>query len=450
MPNSQDAARLLREAAQAGTLAEQQRLVGEAQQIQTQLRVEAQAARDVDWAGTQIEERFAPGPVFSHVTASSDWLADLDTSAPDSASMSNHLTAEAVLWYGRVSDEVKSDAAEFGQHLAGRAGVVAGPYGEQAESAYRAFVEQVNDLRTRDVRTGSIKEAASGLPQVGTPGNPIAEPNPNANGDYDGALPLEATTSERAPQIQELEANSGSGASHDVVPVNDPGLGQSDPSADLANGDAGTQRDGSNMNQTQRSASRHEAVSGLDQIQQTVDPHDNGLAPTPLNPEVAFPITWEIGGANVNRTIQETQQQLAERDQRKGASKKAMAAARQFYVNLMKEAGFTDDSGWAGDMGAGGYQEVPPGAPGHNLGQPDPVYGYGGEQGDRPGTGVGAAEAADYTTDPGMDYQPGDDTHADTGGRMMSTGARHAQDPEIKRALKFIAVREQWLDAQSR
>jgi len=441
MPTSQDAGRLLREAAQAPTLAEQQRLVGEAQQIQFHLRAEAQAQRELDWSNTILADR-QPVPVFSHVTGSSDWLADVDTSVPDSTAMAHQITAEATLWYGRTSPEVKADATEFGQHVAGRAAEVAGVFGEQAEKAYHDFIGQATDLRTRDLRTGAIQEAPS------EPASPAAMSNPNAAGNYDAALPLEATTSERAPQIQELEANNGSGASQDVVPVNDPALGRSDPSADLANGDAGTQRDGSNMNNTQRSASRHEAYSGLPQVQQVENNSDTAVEPTPLPPEVAFPITWEIGGANVDRTIAQTRQQLAERDQRKGAAKLAAEAARREYTRVMKEAGFMDDSGWAGDMGAGGYQEVPPGAPGHNLGQPDPVYGEGGDNGNQPLKPFGAAEADDVLDNPGT-WAPGQDTHADLGGRQMATGARHENDPEIQRALRFIAVRDAWLDKQA-
>lgn len=448
MPNSQDAARLLREAAQAPTLAEQRRLIGEHEQARQHLRAEAQAQRELDWSNTLLADRRESVPVFSHVTAASDWLAELDTSVTDHTAMAHMITAEAALWYGKVSPEVKADAAEFGQHVAGVAAVVAGGFGEQAENAYQDFVAQANELRARDVRTGSIKEAASGLPQVSEPANPADMSNPNAAGNYDAALPLEATTSERAPQIQELEANGGAGASQDVVPVNDPALGQSDPSADLANGDAGTQRDGSNMNNSQRSASRHEAYSGLPQVQQVENNSDTAVEPTPLPPEVAFPITWEIGGANVDRTIAETRNQLAERDSRRGASRRAKIAAQRAYAQAMKEAGFQDDSGWAGDMGAGGYQEVPPGAPGHNLGMPDPVYGEGGDNGNQPLKPYGADEADDLTNNPGT-WAPGADTHADLGGRQMTTGARHAEDPEIQRALKFIAVREQWLDRQA-
>jgi hypothetical protein len=420
-------------------LAEQQRLVQESQEVQHQLRAEAQAARDVDWSSTMLAQTLAPVPTFSHVSAASDWLGDIDT-AFDSGPMTNQIVVEATLWYGKVSPEVKADRAEFGQHLAGRAGAIAGLYGEQSEKAYTSFIEEASSLRERDVRTGSITEAASGLPQVGDEAYPEAS---FATGNYDNALPLEATTSERAPQLQELEANNGASASQDVTePQN--------PPADQANGDAGTQENGSSMTNTQRSASRHEAYSGLPQVQQTVDPSDTSLQPTPLNQEVAFP--WVLSPNSVNQTIQQTEQQLAERDSRKGAARRATALARQTYEAAMKSAGY-DASGWMGDMGAGGYQDVPQGAPGSNLGQADPVYGQGGDQGDRQLRPYGEAEANDYTNDPGMDYQPGDDTHADLGQASVSPGMRtsskHTEDPEIKQALKFIAMRKTWLDQQA-
>lgn len=439
MPNSQDVAQFLREAAQADSLAEQQRLVGEAEKASQAIRAEAQAARDVDLASAIIGDRFAPVPVFSHVTASSDWLDSIDT-APDRTAMAQQITAEATLWYEAVSPEVKAEPEEFGQHLAGRAAVVAGPFGLHRNDAFTSFVETVNELRTRDVRTGAIKEASA---EQGMPGSGFGQ------GNYDDALPLEATTSERAPQIQELEANNGPGASQNVVPVNDPGLGQSDPSADLANGDEGTQRDGSKMNNTQRSASRHEAYSGLDQVQQTVDPSDTQQRPTPLPQDVAFP--WVLSPNNVTQSISQAEQQIAERDQRKGASRRAAAiaqqAAREAYAAVMKQAGY-DDSGWAGDMGAGGYQPgVPPqGAGGSNLGEAPPPYGTGGDNGNQPLKPYGASEANDYTNNPGDNIQPGADLHADVGGRVMTTGSRHAEDPEIKLALRFIATREAWLD----
>lgn len=434
MPTSQDVSRLLHEAALATDPAEAKRLVAEAENAQNLLKRQAQANREVDLASTIVRERMTPVPVYSRVTAASDWLGELDTSV-DTAQMANQLTAEAALWYGKISPEVKADAAEFTEQVKGRALAVCGSYAEHAEAARAAFIEQMTELRSRDLRTGAIKEAASTLPQVGEQGYPS---DAFATGNYDAALPLEATTSERAPQIQELEATNGATPSQEST---------------MATGDAGTQQDRSEMTNNQRSASRHEAYSGLDQIQQTVDPSDTHLQPTPLNPEVAFP--WVTSPQNVNQVIAETEQQLAERDQRRGAALKAVEAARRAYAQVMTAAGY-DASGWAGDMGAQGYgpgqQEGPP-PPGHNLGQPDPVYGYGGDQGDKPLKPYGADEASDYTNNPGMDYQPGDDAHYDVGQSGASatqrTSAKHHGDPEIQRALKFIAQRKAWLDGKS-
>jgi hypothetical protein len=449
MTTSHDVSRLLREAAQTESIENQQLLVEAATKAQHEMYVKASQANSIDLANTAIAEAMTPVAVYSHITAASDWLGQLSTDV-DTADMANQITAQAALWYERVSPEVKADAGEFAEQVRGRAHVVASGWGQAREHAYTDFVEQLADLRSRDLRTGAIKESGSTLPQVGEQGMPS---NTFANGDYDQALPLEATTSERAPQIQELEANNGSGASQDVTRPQS-------PSADQANGDAGTQENGSSMTNTQRSASRqHTAYSGLDQIQQTVSPDDTHAAPTPLNPEVAFPMTWDLNapGQSVNDTIAETEKQLAERDQRKGASRRAAALAKKAYDLAMREAGYEpaktagqDDSGWAGDMGAGGYQPgtPPQGAPGHNLGQPDPVYGYGGDQGDQQLKPYGASEADDITSNPGMNYAPGDDTHYDVGGRQMATGARNAEDPEIAKAQKFIAQRQAWLERQ--
>lgn len=447
VPTTGDVAQLLQAAAKADTLQEARRLTAEAEKARNLIFDAARQDREVDLATTAIGDRFVPVATANHmVTAASDWLDEVDTSA-DAAQLPNHIMAEAALWFGAVSSEVKADAGEFAEQARGRALHVAGSLGEQATTARQMFLDQVDELRRRDVRTGAIKEAGGTLPQVGEQGYPG---DTFGLGNYDGALPGEATTSDRAPQLRELEQNSGPDASRNVVPVNDPALGQSDPSADLANGDQGTRRDGSSMTNPQRTASRqHTAYSGLDQVQQTEDPSDTQFRPTPLNQEVAFPITWDNGGEGIQKTIQQAEQQIAERDTRRGASlARAQAAARQAFEASLKAAGY-DASGWLGDMGAGGYQPgMPPqGAPGHNLGEPDPVYGYGGDQGDRPGNPVGAAERNDDTNDP-SGLGPGEDYHGDVGGRGMVTGSRFDSDPEISKALEFIARRKQFLAKQ--
>lgn len=450
-PTSADASRLLVAAGRADSHDEQVRLMRAAEEARHAVYAAHEADRQTQLGAQIVAERMTPVRTHSLVTTASDWMHGLDVEA-DPKAMSDHIVAEAALWYQKTGAAVKADADEFAEQARGVARHVCGQFGKQSSVAYRSFVEEAAEMRQQDLRAGNIpgragRTAAAEQGTVGTDGMP----------NYSQALPLEATTSERAPQIQELEANSGSGSSQDVVPVNDPALGQTDDAADLANGDAGTQRDGSSMINQQRSASRqHTAYSGLDQVQQTVDPSDTHLQPTPLPEEVAFPlVAWDLGGDPVQQAISQTEQQIGERDQRKGAAKRAQAAARQAYQAAMKQAGY-DASGWMGDMGAQGPMDTPPGAGGHNLGSPDPVYGYGGDQGDRPGTGIGANELNDETNIPSQ-WSEGQPTQADTGQSTVSPtlnaqASRRDEldnDEQIRMANRFIAQRKAFLRGEA-
>jgi len=443
LPTSTDVSRLLVEAGRTEDHAEQQRLVRAAEEARFAVYAAHEASQQSELGAQIVAEQMQPVRTHSLITTASDWMHELDTEVPV-AEVNAHIVTQASLWYDRTSADVKSDPDEFTEQAKGVARHVSGQFGKQAAAAFQSFVEETDAMRQQDLRAGNILSLGhTAAAEQGMPGDGM----PN----YSTALPLEATTSERAPQIQELEANNGSGASQDVVPVNDPGLGQTDDSADLANGDKDTQRDGSSMINQQRSASRqqHVAYSGLDQVQQTVDPSDTHLQPTPLPEEVAFPlVAWDLGGDPVQQTIQQTEQQIGERDQRKGASKRATAVARRAYEAAMKEAGY-DASGWMGDMGAGGYvpNSPPPGEGGHNLGVPDPVYGNGGDQGDRPGTGIGASELDDETNIPSQ-WSEGQPTQADVGQSSVSPTLRTdaaLHDPQIKAAEKFIEQRKAWL-----
>jgi hypothetical protein len=207
----------------------------------------------------------------------------------------------------------------------------------------------------------------------------------------------------------------------------------------------------------------HAAASGLDQLDQTIDPHDNPSA-TPYPTDVAFPWELDANGQNAQgNAIAETEQQLKQREQLKGASRKdralaiARQAAEQAYLRAM---GGQDDSGWMGDMGAGGVRPgmQDGGNPGNtypgNLADQDPVYGQGGDQGDRQLKPYGADEANDVTNDPGMNYQPGQPTQYDQAARPNQVGAPTAarrasdEDPEIKRALAFVRQRRALVDGQ--
>lgn len=477
MPTPHDAHRLMAEAAKPGvSLAESTRLVTEAQAIKTASIRSAAAEREVQLADAVVRDHLVPVRVHEHHTASTDWLGDIDT-GQDLRSDEHEILAQASLWYGKTASFVKEYPAEFAEQAYGIARKMAGAYGESADEAENLFLSHVAALHQREVKSGTVKIAADAtLPQAGGGSFDVFP-----TGNYEQALPGEATTSERAPQIQELEGAPSSGAT-DVSQENDPGLGVTNSTADADNGDANTRRSASKKESSMphaqcptcgghgRVAVRvipKEAASGLDQVQEIADAKDNPKQ-TPLPAEVAFP--WTMNPGDIQAAIQQTEQQLVERNAKSplasqasvGLTQAAQKAAEAAYRRVL--AGGYDDSGWAGDMGAQGWQ---PGQqdggnqPSSNLGQPDPVYGYGGDQPDRPVKPYGAQEAADYTSNPGQNWQPGQPTQMDLGGRQQSTDAPNtyqvgpnaggkaaSRDPEIEKAERFIAQRKAFLRGQ--
>lgn len=467
MSDSNELQRLLSEASKAPTVAKAQELLAQAETVRSRLRQEHVASRDLDLSDELVNQRLTPVRVHEHHTAATDWIGDLyTTSSADQQSVEREMVAQGSLWYGNVAHMVKVDSEEFGIQAQGQARKLSGAYGEIADAAENAFLSCVASLRDRDMRTGALREAASGLPQVGEGGYPAEQ---MAGLQVDLALPGEATTSERAPAIQELEANNGAGASQSVTEVNDPGIARSLDGGEQNPEQAQAGRKEAAMQHANCPtcgghgkvavrvaplpsvidivAGRHTAYSNLPQVDQIADGADNP-APTPLPTEVAWP--WEMQPGAVQQTIQTAEQQIAEREQRKGASRQQLAqqVARQAYAQVMQMTGGQDDSGWLGDMGAtppGPGQQDGGNPPSSNLGAPDPVYGYGGDQGDRPMKPFGADEADDYTNNPGQMWQPGQPAQADVAGRGMSTQGsvdqQIAQDAEIQKALAFVRQR---------
>jgi hypothetical protein len=271
---------------------------------------------------------------------------------------------------------------------------------------------------------------------VGVGGPPISAQDASAS---PGVYPPEPdTSSNRAPALQEMQNYEGfEGTS--VVP--DPS-GQSEQmngdqraSEDYARPQAGfpvsgshTQKESSVTDHAQcptcgglgRVAVRKQAYSGLPQVDQIVNA-DESPGATPLPTDVAWPIVWDPN--EINRAIQETEGQIARRPEglpgppgapgHKGASR--------------HEAQGRDNSGWIGDMGAKGPDypgySYPAGYDGsNNLGQPDPVYGYGGDEPQGPKLPYGNAEADDFTNNPGEPYNPSVPHNNDQGFQEVAPG----------------------------
>lgn len=488
-------AQLLRAASQAPTLSEQVDLVRQAELLKN----EALDERTASWSAEDavINDTLVPGRTHELHTASTDWLLDINTGF-DPREANNKMVAEATLWFGRVSDDVKSYAGEYQEQARNLARRLAGQYGDGADVAERAFLDEADRLRSQAVKSGVVKEAGdydtgalnpseegdyalgnpvdSNAPGVKTSALDDSTPrermlvrqasfvddlfesmnlhtaevsNPPADTLSTG-LPPGATDSNRGPVMQELAVEN---PSQDVVPVNDPGLQNKQPFPVSGN------RKESNMHVTcpnchgqGKVAVRKEAASGLPQIDQIVDPHD-APSSTPYPGEVAFP--WTLNpAAQVQQHVQEGESQIAERNQKSPLLSGAQSSART--------AGGRDNSGWVGDMGAKGIDY-----PGYQIGQypqgqaggyVDPVYGQGGDQAPGPQRPYGHAEEADYTNDPGMNWQPGQPTQYDNAWRSVTnvpgSGERdqagpggsveaswkHAvnEDPNLRAALEYV------------
>ena len=553
VPTSRSVAALRQAAARATTLAEQQRLVAAADQAQAEVLQAQAAAREVDLAA-QLVSPITPVAVHERHSADTDWLGDQNTS-PDLRTATNAALAHATVWYDALPLPVRADGQEFAQQAIGKAARLSGAFGEQADAVEHAVLDHMATLRQRDERNGLFTQA--GPPMPSQPGDPA---DTFTSGGGQNWAPPEATSSNRAPQLQELAAPE----SQDLTEANDPGVGAGAPDPAVAAqertasvesdespwpkcakcdnpvsplemaktsknepvhgscvGITGSNKEGHQMQTapcptcgtgrvavrqapqpsiTDIVAGHHLAYSGLPQIEQTVDPSDTQMQPTPLPEEVAFP--WTMAPGQVENTISEAEKQIAEREQRKGASlqQQARAAAQQASqaayrevvrqtmakfdpqgsydpghrhasihahatnlahaaakeaFRLVMQAG-QDDSGWIGDMGQGGVgpgQQDGGNPPSTNLGQPDPVYGYGGDNSNQPMKPYGADEADDYTNNPGQNYQPGQPLQMDLGGRQYSTenpaGGAAKQgsldddddDPEIQRALTWVRHR---------
>lgn len=321
------------------------------------------------------------------------------------------------------------------------------PFGHSAAHQYQARRQGGDDLF-------AVLAASEGNEVTGNPG---VYPND-----------AEATSSNRAPVLQELQSNS-----QDVVPVNDPGLGKTDDQTG-----ANATRTGEEDHATGRSFPVHshmnkesnmgyvascptcgghgkvavrsqplpsilditkESVSGLDQIDQTVDPHDNGPKPTPYPDDVAFP--WLMNGpADIAAATQQTEEQIAQRNSlsplQQGRSQQG--SGRQQSVQSAYTAGGRDNSGWIGDAGARGLDY-----PGEQIGQypapsttdgyVDPAHGNGGDHPNQPVKPYGAAEEQDYTNNQGQNWQPGQPTQADQGWRETVQ-----QNPALASAAAFL------------
>ena len=320
---------LVAKISKAASFSEQAALVSQLDAFDQHRRAEAGRARELDLAAAVVKQTLMPVRVHEMHTAATDWIADFEPSVD----MSHHASiAEAAMWFGRTSSEVRADSEEFGVQAEGFMRREASRYGEQAQAVYTEGLSYLGFLYRR--------QAASGLDQIQQTVDPHENPKttPLPTDVFDNFAPEVADinagvvgteTSERNPLLQEImSGGNGSGSpeqpgghstgddfsgGYSEVPagqtednssgplggIEAPGEGQAEEEDQhdvtdqhMGSWDGRSVAISHTMNLDQfRATQAKEAASGLDQIQQTVNPHEDP-APTPLPVEVMFP--WMI------------------------------------------------------------------------------------------------------------------------------------------------------------
>ena len=299
--------------------------------------------RELDLTNTSIADLHRPViTTAAQGTGESDWLTEYNP-VTDLIQARAQLRAEAGMWFERTASEVKADPAEFGEQAEGFVRHHASAYGEHADSLADEALTYVGFL---------WRQAASGLPQiqqtVDSHDNPA--PTPLPQDVFDNFAPpvdpinegvVGTETSQRAPQMQDAAANAAAqgqaeqpsqhstgpdySGSYSDVPTGGPlnaASGPTTPMEDADTDDSGWAREASLFDSFRPDESLSlvepvyrttaalgytetldqvwarldkQAASGLDEIQQVVDPEENPKR-TPLPEEVAFPWMLPQGG----------------------------------------------------------------------------------------------------------------------------------------------------------
>jgi hypothetical protein len=329
---SPDRSELLKRIESAKTFDEQVQLVAQLHELDRRAQRTAALEREADLANTSIREAFTPViSATARGTTASDWL---DTEVADAPFDHGQLIAQAALWFKDVPDFVRADRDEFTEQAVGKARQVTSSLGAQAGTAEDIFVGYAHFLRGQSV----VVEAASGLDQIQqttAPDGVTSKPTPLPPDAFDNFAPPVADintavsgteTSSAAPAIQ--MAVGGGGNSSPEVPGGHDSSGQltgpgAEPSLSGGGGNSSPERAGGHSisgdvpaqggptnaapqaepaqeetEQTQEAGDVSQrpktAASGLQQVQQSVDVHDQNHT-TPLPTTVAFPWTMDEG-----------------------------------------------------------------------------------------------------------------------------------------------------------
>lgn len=160
---------MLLQAMAHANLGEQQRIMGELNDIKMERNAIHQAARSIDLANTVIASHLTPViSTMSRSSSASDWLAEIET--PHHASASVNIRAEADLWWKRLHADVKADTREMVTQALGYSRIVTSGYVDP-DGAQQLFMDRVVSLASAEPAGEPAEDGAaeSSLPVAVNP-----------------------------------------------------------------------------------------------------------------------------------------------------------------------------------------------------------------------------------------------------------------------------------------
>jgi hypothetical protein len=206
---------------------EQVALVTDLEAVRAAKREAIAADRELDFGNAYIRDVLTPVVTHQHHTAATDWIADITVEADWDTDTDHKVRAEASLWYGRVSDEVKADGEEYVEQARGMARRVAGLLGDTSGRAVQAFLDHachLNKIASPDVGTADESgQGVSSLPVEVTVDNApevlpnFAPPVDPINAD----VAFQEPTGADAPVVQENQQETPETSSGGSAPIAD-------------------------------------------------------------------------------------------------------------------------------------------------------------------------------------------------------------------------------------
>jgi len=153
---------LLGQAGRAETLDQQRALVAQAEALRTAHLAEQDEQSAYHPEAARIRDVLVPAHAHERTTEATDWLLGLETTS-SLEDATQEMLAQASLWFGRVSEEVKAHGDEYFEQARGKGRHIASAYGDHAEAAERTFLDETTRLHALATKAGEINLLAEGI-----------------------------------------------------------------------------------------------------------------------------------------------------------------------------------------------------------------------------------------------------------------------------------------------